>query len=401
MRRASVSVTPQGGRRRRLHRPEVATLVSGLSAGSISNIGASLTYGFGMLGVDAELLVIREPAEDRRKRYAGIRFRSLGSRRTATSVLALARYLREVRPHTLLAQSATNNVLAIAAATVAHSRTTVVITEQTNLSLATTRATADNARMRLLPPLVKVTYPRADGLVSVSERALTDPLLARFVPRVPHAVIGNPVTWDIAARVLDGEPHPWLADPSANGRILVAVGRLLRGKGFDLLLCSVARLRERGIEVRLIIFGDGEERAELERLRHDLDLIGAVDLPGATGNPYPTLATADVFVLPSSVEGSSIALLEAMALGRPIVATEAGGATAEAVEDSRTALIVPDGDLDALTNALTNVLTSRSLADRLGSAARQASDHRRPESVAQRYIDFFETIRRKERTCRL
>ena len=381
------------GRRGRCHSDYlfVATLISDLNGGSLANIGASLVDGFRTIGLDAELLVVHQPMYEHMLRYSEIRTRMVGATRSATSVRVLARYLRRFRPDVLLAQSAVQNVLAVAAARLARAGTSVVITEQTDLSIATARSTAANARMRLLPPLVRAAYPRAQGLVGVSARALADPFIAPLLTDLPNTLIGNPCTWDVTVRASAGRPHHWLATKHVEPTF-VAVGRLVEGKGFPALVRAMGRLRDRGMAARLIILGEGNERETLARLTAELGLAGCIDLPGHASNPFPTVAAADVFVVSSALEGSSMALLEAMTLGRPIVATAAGGTTKEILASGKTGLVVPDGDVDALARALELLVSRPSLRDTLGRAARMASEDRRPERVARRYLDFFHSI---------
>jgi glycosyltransferase involved in cell wall biosynthesis len=370
----------------------VSILVWGLRGGALANMGASLAHGFKTIGVDTELLVVHPPSGKEGARYANVPFCSLGSRRSATSVPALARHLRRTRPDVLLAQSAIHNIVAIVAAGVARTGTPVIVTEHTDLSVATARSSAANARMRVLPPLVRLLYPRARGLVSVSSRALADPIIAPLLVRLPHAVIRNPFTWDLAARANEGPPHRWLRPMNNRAFTFVAAGRLVDGKGFPLLIRALARLRRRGVDARVIILGEGEQRTSLEQLRSEVGVVDSVDMPGFTRNPYPTIAAADAFVLSSGLEGSSMALLEAMALGRPIVATAAGGTTEEVLKDRESGLVVPDGDVDALAEALGLIATRPVLARALGRAACCASEDRRPDRVAQRYVDFFTTV---------
>jgi glycosyltransferase involved in cell wall biosynthesis len=170
------------------------------------------------------------------------------------------------------------------------------------------------------------------------------------------------------------------------------VGRLVERKGFDTAIRALAELRDRSIPARLVLLGDGVERPALERLVTELALTDRVILPGWTDNPLPSIASADAFVLPSTAEGSPLALLEAMPLGIPIVAAQSGGATAEILTHGQTGLIVADGDATALADALHTLIRDPERAGALGAAARRASDDRSPTCVAGRYADFFAQV---------
>jgi glycosyltransferase involved in cell wall biosynthesis len=159
--------------------------------------------------------------------------------------------------------------------------------------------------------------------------------------------------------------------------IVGAVGRLEARKGHDDLLRAVARLGARGAEAlpQVVLVGDGPERGALEVLARTLGIEHAVRFAGTVTDVRPWLAAMDAFVLPSREEGSSNAALEAMACGRPVIATSVGG-TEELIEDGRTGLIVPPRDPAALATALATVLDAPEHAARLGAAARLVVEER-------------------------
>jgi glycosyltransferase involved in cell wall biosynthesis len=156
------------------------------------------------------------------------------------------------------------------------------------------------------------------------------------------------------------------ARPALQGRVVLTAARLVDWKGLDHLLQALALLTQ---PARLIILGEGQERANLLALAHRLGLAGRVDLPGrmSRAEVLSAMAAADLFALASSYEGLPHVVLEALALGRPVVATAAGG-TPEVVGDGTTGLLVPYGRPDLLAQALDQVLLDPGLAARLGAA---------------------------------
>jgi glycosyltransferase involved in cell wall biosynthesis len=154
---------------------------------------------------------------------------------------------------------------------------------------------------------------------------------------------------------------------------LATIASLTAKKGHDVLLRALALLAGRGLGVSAMFAGDGPERARLEMVAADLKLGGSVHFLGAVSNPADVLAAADVFVLPSLVEGLPLALLEAMRAGKPVVATSVGGVP-EAVSAGINGLLVPPADDVALADAIATLATSPQQRNALGNRARVTAD---------------------------
>jgi len=166
---------------------------------------------------------------------------------------------------------------------------------------------------------------------------------------------------------------------SAGGRRVGTVGRLVREKNYPLLI--------RAVDSELIIVGDGPERKNLERQAGP-----RVQFLGNRSDVPALLASFDVFALSSSTEGMSIALLEAMAAGCPIVVTAVGGNT-ELIEHEVTGLVVPPDDESALRTAITRLLDDRPLAARLGAAAQvKAREQYSVETMTRRYEELWRRL---------
>ncbi len=151
---------------------------------------------------------------------------------------------------------------------------------------------------------------------------------------------------------------------------IVAAGRLHAKKGFDVLIRAVGKLRAWDVDVTCEIAGEGGERADLEALIKALDLDPCVKLTGWTDDIAGFLATGDLFAFPSHQEGFPLTLLEAMAVGLPVVATEIDGPV-EILKEGITGRLVPDDDPDRLAEALGELISDRDTARRLGAAARE------------------------------
>lgn len=153
--------------------------------------------------------------------------------------------------------------------------------------------------------------------------------------------------------------------------VLGTVGSLHPRKGHADLLRAVARLREQGEDVDLVLIGGGSEASHLQELTASLGISDRVRFLGHVADPYPAMAAFDVYVQPSVEEGFGISVLEAMALALPVVATTAGGLP-EIVEDGLTGILVAPGDPAALTEAIGRALGDTSWRLDSGTRARNS-----------------------------
>jgi glycosyltransferase involved in cell wall biosynthesis len=150
------------------------------------------------------------------------------------------------------------------------------------------------------------------------------------------------------------------------------VGRLVPIKHVDLLIRAFAEVQRRQPRARLLVVGDGECRVDLERLVGDLSLTGLVCFAGWRTDVVAVYGALDIVALSSRNEGTPVALIEAGAAGKAIVATRVGGVP-DVVETERTGLLVPDDDLAALASAIERLIVDTALRARLGSSARESS----------------------------
>lgn len=219
----------------------------------------------------------------------------------------------------------------------------------------------------LMRRITRHLFPRANRIVVVAQ-ALERDLVTRY--GVPASMIdvvlnGHDLTRIRAAAAEPVEAHWALPQrqpggASAESRTIVAVGRLVHLKGYDLLIRAVAKVRGKR-DVRLMLIGEGEERAELERLVSELGLKDTVVFCGHQDNPWRFAARADVLALTSRTEAFPSVLVEAMALGVPILATACSAGVAECLLDGACGLIVPTGDVDAIAAGLERLLDDAEL----------------------------------------
>jgi glycosyltransferase involved in cell wall biosynthesis len=179
---------------------------------------------------------------------------------------------------------------------------------------------------------------------------------------------------------------------SPGDRVVGAVSRLAWKKGIRHLLEAVPRVLESVPAAFFLIVGDGPLRADLEARARDLRIDDRVRFLGTRGDVLELLGAVDVFVLPSVVEGMSNALLEAMAMGRPVVATDVGG-NPEVMVDGQTGFVVPPADPDRLAAAVAKVLLAPELGEAMGAAARQRiRDHYRVDLMVRRIEALYDAL---------
>lgn len=173
---------------------------------------------------------------------------------------------------------------------------------------------------------------------------------------------------------------------AADGPVILCVANLIWYKGHRHLLDACALLRERGLACTLVLVGDGPEREELEERAAALSID--VRFLGHRTDIAELLARADVCVLPSLTEGLSNAVMEAMAAGKAIVATNVGG-TGELLRDGR-GILVPPADAEALARAISRVLRDPELSASLRAHSREwARAHLSADAMVQRHIELY------------
>jgi glycosyltransferase involved in cell wall biosynthesis len=254
----------------------------------------------------------------------------------ARRIFALRRAIRGKKPDAVISLLGGTNVLALLS-TVGMG-VPVIVSEHTD------------PRKEPLPgvwqPLRRIAYRRAARVVSVS--AAIDSYF-EWIAEPKRAVIPNPIDFAELEQEGPGLEFPW---PHA----VVAMGRLAPEKGFDLLIEAFASLAERFADWGLAILGEGGLRGELESLASRAGLADRVLLPGAISSPGNTLKKAELFVLSSRWEALPMALVEAMACGLPVVATECLAGAAELVRPGQNGVLVPTQNVPALAAAMAELM---------------------------------------------
>jgi glycosyltransferase involved in cell wall biosynthesis len=288
----------------------------------------------------------------------------------------LTRYLDEAKPDALLSAKTLVNIVALTARRWSDVETRVVVSERTHLSTSIGRSRRD-WKASVLPPLIRDLYGEASGIVGISGHVADDIAEIGEIDRAEITTIHNGLLRPEAID-LPAADHPWF---SGAAPVILSVGRLSKEKDFPTLIRAFSLLRERR-DAKLIIVGEGRERASLEALKRDLGIIEDVDLPGFSDNPYAFMKTASLFVMSSTHEGFGNVLLEALAAGCPSMSTDCPGGPPEILDGGRVGPLVPVGDPKAMAAEMARMLDHPPARQRLIDRAAEFGMDR----VAERYL---------------
>ncbi|NEQ74546.1 MAG: glycosyltransferase [Okeania sp. SIO2C9] len=303
----------------------------------------------------------------------------LKTKKTLAGLPKLVRYLRQERPKVLLSFLHYPNEIAILAKRLAFVNTRVIVSERNALSM---HAGNEPSSEKWSTISTKLLYPLADGILANSNGVAQD--LANITGISPKRikVIYNPtITPAIFEKSQQTLDHPWfqLGQPP----VVLGVGRLDPQKNFSTLIKAFAKVRQTK-PCRLMILGKGREKVQLQALIKELDIENDVALPGFADNPYPYLKKAAVFVLSSLWEGLPNVLIEALALGTPVVSTNCPCGPEEILDGGKYGSLVQVGDDEAIAKAILEILSGNSR--QVNSAWLEQF---KVENVAQQYLEFL------------
>lgn len=233
---------------------------------------------------------------------------------------------------------------------------------------------------RLTRTARRLCYPAAAALVVQTEE------IAAWGRRygVPVDVVPNPIRRmeRVSARSPDHKVE----------RNLIAVGRLVPQKGYDILIESFASLVDRFADWQLTIYGEGPERASLQARVDGYGLEKRISLPGVRDDIETVLVDADLFVHPSRYEGYPNALMEALALGCPVVASACPGGTTDLLGGGKYGLLVPSENVEALSAALARMMSSPDLRSSYAGQTPQAMKVFDIDIIGERWLSLLAAV---------
>jgi glycosyltransferase involved in cell wall biosynthesis len=367
----------------------IAFFTASLRIGGVERFVVNLSAEFARRGYLVDVVLVKAEGPFLEQLHNDVRVVDLNSRRVLTSLPGLVRYLRRESPTSLLTLQTHCNIIGVVATAIAsrsirrvggernavgarlgrnvHSGRVgprVIVSEHNSSRARIAGARRKEATLLRLTPLF---YRRAQGIVAVSSDLADELSDLTGQERGRINVIFNAVVTDELRTMAESPPeHPWFA--AGQPPVILNVGRLVPQKDQATLLRAFARLRMRRA-ARLLVIGDGPERAALETLADQLGITADLSMPGFDTNPYRYMRNCQVFVLSSAWEGFGNVLVEAMACGAPVVSTDCRSGPAEILDQGKYGLLVPVGDDEALASAIQNTLDSPLLAEVLQQRA--------------------------------
>ena len=331
-----------------MNHAKIAFLLPDLAGGGAERVAVTLANAFARRGLRVDVLVQRcggvlTPLLDPQ-----VLVIDLGAPRVREVPTALAQYLREHQPNTLVAFMWPLTVIAVIARMLARSDARLVLSDHSTLSRQYKRL-QDRFILRMT---IRATYPLADARVIVSAGAADDLAKLTGIRRGSITVLHNPIDLPKLPLVRSEVAE---RDWRGPGKRILTVGSLKPEKQHDLLLRSFASL---GDGHQLMILGTGTLHDEIVAYALELGIADRVALPGFRVDPWPYYASADAFVLTSRFEGLPLVLVEALHAGLPIVSTDCKSGPREILEDGAYGRLVPTGNQTAIVEALREALTS-------------------------------------------
>ncbi len=329
-------------------------------------------------GIAVDLLHVREHGPVFAQVPPGMRVIDLGTKHSLQALPALIRYLQTQRPTVLLSDKDRINRIALLARWLSGVPVRHYLRLGTTVSESLARRPWSQRHLQKLS--LRHTYRFAHGILVPSEGVAKD--LAGFLgPAAPpvHVVPSPIIRADLAQRAAENLDDPWLA--ASQAPLILGIGELSARKDYATLIRAVARLHPH-TPCRVAILGQGREHARLQALARQCGIAHAVHLPGFVANPYPWLCRATLFIHTAHWEGLGIVLVEALALGTPVIATDCPSGPREVLNHGQYGALVPIGDDQALAETICAVLATPQPREQ----GQKAVQRYQVESATQAYL---------------
>ena len=293
----------------------------------------------------------------------------------------LARFqsLRDIwkayKPDVILSFLGKNNLMAIATAMFLPVRVAVSVRGEPTMEY-------EGKKMQVL---AKFIFALADGVVLQTKQCM------EFFPKYIQkkaVILPNPINEQFLNRECNG----------MKDNLIVAVGRVDENKNHKMLIRAFEEIAPEYPQMRLVIYGDGNERENLQQLVEEKGLSNRIILPGNVKDVASHICRAKIYALTSNTEGMPNSLIEAMALGLTVVSTNCPcGGPEMLIKDGVNGLLIPVGDAQALADAFRRILADSELANLLGTNAKQIAEELHPDKVNLKWEQYLSGINSKKK----
>lgn len=309
---------------------------------------------------------------------------------TRNTLWGLRAFLAAERPDVLFATMIDANIVAALAARFVRERPGLILRESNSH-----RARGDIGFLRRRA--VGWAYPQADAVVALSHGVGRELISDYRLDPVRVVTIHNPIDvagWSQRADAARKTSPPW-GNFGGGGPVLIGIGRLIRQKGFDLLLRALAKCEGAGRRARLVIVGEGPERPALTAIAAELGVADRLLMPGFIADSAAWYAHGDLFVLPSRWEGFGHVIVEAMACGLPVIAFDCPYGPVDILGDGEGGILVPPEDVDALARSIDSLLGAQEARNRLAADALRVADRFSQQRIAGQYSRLIESVAKR------
>lgn len=308
------------------------------------------------------------------------------------ALFKLIKYFKKEHPDIFVSAFPHINAFVMLAKIISGVKMKVVLTDHNHFFLLAKNARTLYRRffgMFILPHLMRIFYPLSDAIICASNgvsESISDVVGPSDKIKTIYYPVANKKIYDLSKEPVD---HPWFLNQKTP--IVLAAGRLVNQKDYPTLI-KAFKLVVQKKNARLVILGEGAERKKIEKLIQELGISENVAFFGLQKNPFKYMGRASVFVLSSAHEGFGNVIVEAMACGTPVVATDCKSGPGEIIENGKSGILVPVGDYKSLSEAIIKVLSDFSLRQKLSEEGMNRAGYFSIEKSNKQYEEVFKKI---------